>query len=181
MLTHCSSKTKDRAVLQFMAGKITSIQIDWQPEEGLYVCSLMNVVDTDEKSWRWAGWKVGVNERKPQTEGAGKSWTTKRQRGKKMNAVVWSLRKDFRLRRVSQPWGKMFSSSESTLCEPHAQPPSGEPLSRAGGSAPSWLQLKEGVCLLKSWSQNWRHWYQSADSWGLERVKEETARRLVVI
>lgn len=60
-----------------MAEKITDIQSDWQPDKGLYVCSLMDVVDRDEKSWRWAGWTVDVNERKPQTESAGKSWTTK--------------------------------------------------------------------------------------------------------
>lgn len=179
MLTHCSSKTKDRAVLQFMVGKITSIQIDWQPEEGLYVCSLMNVVDTDEKSWRWAGWKVGMNERKPPTEGAGKSWTTKRQKDECCNLIST---KGFQVEAGLPALGQdvQFEQWEHSVRTPCSASIWGTTFT--GRWFCSFMApVKEGVHLLKSWSQNWRHWYQSADSWGLQRVNEETARRLVVI
>lgn len=70
MSIHCSSQTKDKAEIKFMAEKTTNIPNDWQqkPEEELFVCSRMEAVDTEEKSRRRAESKVKENEREPQSE-----------------------------------------------------------------------------------------------------------------
>lgn len=102
MLTHCSSQTKDKAVLKFMAEKTTNIQINWQqkPEEGLFICSRRKVVDTDEKPQRRAEWKVEVNERKSHSEGIVRNeatkwcWTSEeaKKKKKKMNPLQFDFR-----------------------------------------------------------------------------------------